>query len=1016
MPSTLPVPSKGALRTLRALALGTSCTVVFTAGVLTVDQRRRILAARQVHNNAKKLKASRQYHDSRLQLAETFEEQILRYRDDAFWLAGQSKEKEKTKGVDSARKKQSDCGREELEAPMQKPEASVTSEKPRQSRIPSILRIPQNRPVYMAMSDVKTSSTARRKVLNRQLRLALDITAILRDERDPVAIRDALSRFLEAFDEGVEIEEGGIQLPLINAASKLSQACKNMSDFDAMEKILDIILAYGPIEEEHFWLFEPEIVIENLLRDAFRGSVEEHAKTTGWRSLTAWRKIYPRLEDPAKLRKASALYLTKFKAKYDNLSEKMLSLGAELCISTCQYSMYDLTIDLHWRRSKSRGDSPDEAESVNHLITAQHATGRHRLALRSFRNMFTHALTPSKTELFKIVDCVLDSAFQLQDFDQAEKVLLTGVKMAKAHHYTVSTTWLLKLLGHHWRFYFDIIKTQALFSRLEPLIQLTQYPEAVYAAIIQCCVEANDEPAAKIYRSTFTRIYNAEPNTRMCGHFALAKAMRGDWTGVSDDFKRISKMNRNEAEYAALFVPILKLFKDSHSLNETEDFLRYFIEEYKVPLTLYMSNLMIKAYGEAREIESISRWVQFTNSISPMVSSQSFNAILINCVQQWKLSFKQATQLSWHVQKLESGSSAFVDHETKTILRNSAIREGKSPAPISRKLYHIGGFQFRKYTSESRRILGEMQIAMARRNNEVALGIYEKASAQGIFIHPKVLSCAVRASLSLNRGNLNNTIRLLHEAHRKGVDHRDALVTLLLHQISELDSEARANRISFLVATQGLISTVEKRGIVVPIDVFTSVANHLVNRRQYQEAKSYWQSLLQSRPLLSSSLDVPALSVLLKAYIETEDCGGVQWVMKVLSTNELTPDNQFKLLLKNVLKSPRDHQNSQFLGVIDEAFHKCKSSITNDIKTKDEIAAKVIAIMQKAVEAQRKADQEQSSTTATKHPESHYRTRTSSVPISSRDAVTSSAFAWGETDRAQGNENMIQESFGFFGN
>jgi len=341
------------------------------------------------------------------------------------------------------------------------------------------------------------------------------------------------------------------------------------------------------------------------------------------------------------------------------------------------------------------------------------------------------------------------------------------------------------------------------------------------------------------------------------------------------------------------------------------------------------------------------------------------------------------------------------------------VRE-KSPASISRKLHHIGGFQYRNYTSESRRIFGEMRLAMARGNNEVALGIYEKASGQGIFIHPKVLSSAVRASLDLNLGNLNSTIRLLHEAHRKGVDHRDALVTLLLHQISGLDSEVRANGKSFLVATQCLISTVEKRGIVIPIDVFTSIADHLVNRRQYQEAIGYWQSLLRSRPLLSSLLDVPALSVLLKAYIATEDCGGVEWVMKVLPTNKLTPDLQFKLLLKNVLMSPRGHQNSRFLGVIDKAFLQCKSMIANGLKTKDEVTAKVMAIMQKAVEAQRKAEQEQSSTTATKHPESHYGTRLSNVLISSGDAVTSSAFAWGEAYRAQGNENTIQGSFSFF--
>ncbi|KAA8575960.1 hypothetical protein EYC84_006125 [Monilinia fructicola] len=90
MPSALPVPSKGALRALRNIALGTSCTVAFTAGMLTEDRRRRIRSAKLVHDNAKKLKSSKQYHESSAHLAETFEEQVLRFKDDGFWQAGNS--------------------------------------------------------------------------------------------------------------------------------------------------------------------------------------------------------------------------------------------------------------------------------------------------------------------------------------------------------------------------------------------------------------------------------------------------------------------------------------------------------------------------------------------------------------------------------------------------------------------------------------------------------------------------------------------------------------------------------------------------------------------------------------------------------------------------------------------------------------------------------------------------------------------------------------------------------------
>jgi hypothetical protein len=90
MPNTLPVPSNAALRTLRNIALGTSCTVAFTTGLLTEDRRRRIHAAREVHNNANKLKSSRKYHSGGSPTTESSEDLVLRYDDDGFWQAKDS--------------------------------------------------------------------------------------------------------------------------------------------------------------------------------------------------------------------------------------------------------------------------------------------------------------------------------------------------------------------------------------------------------------------------------------------------------------------------------------------------------------------------------------------------------------------------------------------------------------------------------------------------------------------------------------------------------------------------------------------------------------------------------------------------------------------------------------------------------------------------------------------------------------------------------------------------------------
>ncbi len=88
MSQTYPVPSTGALRVLRRIALGTSCTIAFGAGIITEDRRRRIHAARQVYENGRRIKASRKYHNAGSAALASFEEDISTYGDNGHWKHG----------------------------------------------------------------------------------------------------------------------------------------------------------------------------------------------------------------------------------------------------------------------------------------------------------------------------------------------------------------------------------------------------------------------------------------------------------------------------------------------------------------------------------------------------------------------------------------------------------------------------------------------------------------------------------------------------------------------------------------------------------------------------------------------------------------------------------------------------------------------------------------------------------------------------------------------------------------
>ena len=71
--SPFPVPSKAAIRVLRGLVFGTSCTLV----LVTEDRRRRISAARQAIRNADRIRSAKGYHAGGSAFAVALEEEAF---------------------------------------------------------------------------------------------------------------------------------------------------------------------------------------------------------------------------------------------------------------------------------------------------------------------------------------------------------------------------------------------------------------------------------------------------------------------------------------------------------------------------------------------------------------------------------------------------------------------------------------------------------------------------------------------------------------------------------------------------------------------------------------------------------------------------------------------------------------------------------------------------------------------------------------------------------------------------
>ncbi|CCD55636.1 hypothetical protein BofuT4_P154480.1 [Botrytis cinerea T4] len=923
MPSALPVPSKGALRALRNIALGTSCTVAFSTGMLTEDRRRRIHGAKLVHDNAKKLKSARQYHEPSAHLAETFEEQVLRYKDDGFWQAGSTA----LGNVTSAEEIvpcESTLGKTTEPANLIPP--SIPFKPPRIEK----LRPPTAKDPLQKPKDIEE---------DRQLRLANDIQQIIGDGKDPSAVGSAVRRFLEAFEEGLDLGSSGMQKCLVEAAVALSTACRSLSMVENMERILDIVLKSTTLSETDFKRFEPHVIIESLLR-----SPDDKASHDTY---------------PSKLRKASTLCLAEFKAKPGPISNKLRPVIVEACNLTCQFKMYDLTKQLFWRIEATRGKTSNSA--VGSFIIAEIQSKQYRSAISQFFKHFVKS-SPSQEELYRVTDAVFERALELNHFSHAEQILIEVSKSIQSDQFIRSNNWFQKLLGTEWRRKRSIRKTQERFERLKTAIPTVCRPEAAYAVAIQLCVEAGDFKAAGKYHEYLFQISGpCEDDILIRGQIARGKAMCEKWDDVKANFAEMAKLSPNPKVYGDIFPPILKLFAKSHSVTETEDFLRCCLEEYRVPLTSYASNIMIGEYAKAKELRSILRWIEYATSVSTCFDADSFNTILSQLYKTWGFNFEQVFQV--HRVMLKS-SVDYTNDFTFAQLRQLALKDSKGEQEVAARKLRVIPRGTRSIHDENypRRQINE---EMGKGNFQKVINIYDVASKQGVFIHSSVLAATVKALLHLNDGDTHMAIELLKDAKRKGYLLDDALVTLLTHRLPNFMERVGSSRlIMFLTSAREAITKAEEHGLIVPEPVFNEVTNILVQNGYFRDAIAFWTEVSQTHSATVQP-NVINLTILLKAYIGMKEPRGIVWITNMLSVHRVVPDPRMKSILKNTRTSLRKRKLgprlNTFLQAIEEAHTIFAMMRGDDQKDRKDARNKTLEIMERAMalDAQKSQSQEE---------------------------------------------------------
>ncbi|KFY63478.1 hypothetical protein V496_03949 [Pseudogymnoascus sp. VKM F-4515 (FW-2607)] len=727
----VPVPSPGALRALRQLALGTSCTVAFTTGLLAEDRRRRIHSAREVQENGRRIKSSRSYHGAAGAVAvANFENHVL----NPPLYPGEDSEAPAPKSIASwgkdapskskrlVRSKSQRELKEDLEPAVAKEKRDASNDADLRARTQS------------HAAPVAIRRTGQRQ--SRQSALAASMMETLEADDSAGGIGSAASAFFDSFENGLYIgkepgrHESQLSKRLVSACGQLFDACQRHQSVGAYVPVIQKLLSLGPIEEDIFYeLHAPEVIAYLLeIRTRKEGEDQDYLEA---------------------LHSASSMYMTEFSTKrLESAHPQMRHLGVLLCAKAMKEQLYELTDSLYWRMSAIPSD---EAPScVDYLILANHGMGHHKSVLHYFRRFYV-LTEPSKSELDEVVGAVLDSCLRKNALGQAVDVVRTGAEMARSGGFKMRAEWPMKVLGQHWRNTRDLASTRALFGRLETLVDCIDLPQALYSAIIQFCIEDGNDGQAHAYLDQHTSANNGAASLRTCGHLALSKAMKEDWEGVESSFETMKPLlvdQKAKEQHAQVFAPIFKLYTKSHSVAESEHFIRKAMNEYGLVPNIYVSNIMVGKYADANEIESIPSWLETMRPLGLIPDAVSFNAMLTHYRDEWTMPF---TSLLHLCHKMKDTSETLLDQCTTGILRESAIRETKGDrfafVRFSRQIEHLR--QGEEGSGEgSLDFYPSMREAMAKGSPLKTLRIYHSAlKKQHIQIPPAMFALAIQAAI-----------------------------------------------------------------------------------------------------------------------------------------------------------------------------------------------------------------------------------------------------------------------------
>ncbi|KAK3294903.1 uncharacterized protein B0H64DRAFT_433970 [Chaetomium fimeti] len=800
MSSSLPVPSKAALTALRGLLVGTSCTLA----VLAEDRRRKINNAVRAIENGEKIKSARRYRAGAGALAVAMEEEALwdprfgplsdfglelhrhdhtakesgearnqppqwRAGEDGVGTLAETTRVTSVKGQTVAASTQSNTSNTTDTSSPAKPGQLVKSPKRAQIQpIPKPTASLKSSPSWASMSTemVKSYSFPTNDEIVVQVHEACNT-------KDPVHIGTALRTLLDAIDH--KLAPDNLNRPWIEATARLCRTCQEEGRLDDAARLLDRIISQGLLQESDYVDHEPFTLIESLLA---RAELNQQAQD-----------VYA-----ADIDLAVNLFGPKFVERPRGANQQVYSLGRRLLELCFAAGLVQRGFGVYRRCIMSADDRGNDLAAwfLQKLYERQDYT----TVVRTFITTFAQS-SPLKASLDTVGDMVVDSVELAHDHRPNEVLetlhrLCTGLGNTKLY-----PKWVMKLLTSHWRKHRKFEEVEVMFEKLQtPRLKDSVFRSRnIYRIMVELALEAGQEAKADSYFAlAISQHRSLASDVKLLGVVARFHAADGDWEAVRADFEAMDQSREARDQVRGqVFVPVLKAYAETHTVRETEAFLKFYVDELNVPLSSFMVTLMAKQYGAIRDVNSLIAWLDYCSQAEFPVDAAFSNAILVRCRRQWNFPFRDLRTL---FRKLQVLNPDFVDKHTEQVMADAALSDSKYGGKAARGRLLSLHIDLPESPGRDKHVHAEdvifaMKQALRSGSSRRAVQIYQRAIHSNMPFSPHALQLAVQAHLTWAPTDFDGAYTILRRAQIKGEDITQTINHLLAKQITSVASSTR---------------------------------------------------------------------------------------------------------------------------------------------------------------------------------------------------------------------------------